>query len=289
MRIEDSLEGLRGALAGADRVGFVPTMGNLHAGHLALVREARRLVGPQGTVVASIFVNRLQFGPNEDFDKYPRTFERDAALLRETGCDLLFAPDESVMYPEPQAFHVVPDPALASTLEGAVRPGHFDGVCTVVMKLFAMVQPELAVFGRKDYQQLMLIRGMARQFALPVRIVGHDTVREADGLALSSRNGYLSAEERGEAPNLSRVLRETVGAVRAARADGSLTHEVLERIEAAACAELAARGWKPDYITLRRQRDLHVPTNSELVGSEPLVVLGAARLGTPRLLDNVEV
>ena len=289
MQIEDSLEGLRAALAGAGSVGFVPTMGNLHAGHLALVREARRLVGPEGTVVASVFVNRLQFGPNEDFDKYPRTFERDAALLRETGCDLLFAPDETVMYPEPQAFHVVPDPALASTLEGAVRPGHFDGVCTVVMKLFAMVQPEIAVFGRKDYQQLMLIRGMARQFALPVRIVGHDTVRETDGLALSSRNGYLTAGERSEAPSLNRVLRGTVDAVRAARADGSLTHEALERIEAAACAELAARGWKPDYITLRRQRDLHVPTNAELVGDEPLVVLGAAKLGTPRLLDNVEV
>jgi pantoate--beta-alanine ligase len=149
MRIEDSLEGLRGALAGAVRVGFVPTMGNLHAGHLALVREARRLVGPEGTVVASIFVNRLQFGPNEDFDKYPRTFERDAALLRETGCDLLFAPDETVMYPEPQAFHVVPDPALASTLEGAVRPGHFDGVMHRSDEAVRDGQPELAVFDRR--------------------------------------------------------------------------------------------------------------------------------------------
>ncbi len=289
MRIEDTLEGLRAALAGPAPVAFVPTMGNLHEGHLALVREARRLVGPDGIVVASIFVNRLQFGPNEDFDKYPRTFERDSSLLRETGCDLLFAPDETVMYPEPQAFHVVPDPALASILEGAVRPGHFDGVCTVVMKLFAMVQPTLAVFGRKDYQQLMLIRGMARQFALPVRIVAHDTVREADGLALSSRNGYLGPEERAEAPTLNRVLRDTVAAVGAARADGTLTHEALERIEADACARLAARGWKPDYVTLRRQRDLHLPTNAELIGTEPLVVLGAARLGTPRLLDNIEV
>jgi pantoate--beta-alanine ligase len=289
MRIEDTLEGLRAALAGPRRIGFVPTMGNLHAGHLSLVREARRQVGADGVVVASVFVNRLQFGPNEDFDKYPRTFERDAALLRETGCDVLFAPDESVMYPEPQAFHVVPDPSLASILEGEVRPGHFDGVCTVVMKLFAMVHPELAVFGRKDYQQLMLIRRMTQQFALPVRIVAHDTVREADGLALSSRNGYLSAAERAEAPNLNRVLRAVVDAVRAARARGAITHEAIAQAEGAAMAELAARGWKPDYVTVRRQRDLHTPATAELEGSEPLVVLGAARLGTPRLLDNIEV
>ena len=289
MRIEDTLEGLRAALAGAARIGFVPTMGNLHEGHLSLVREARRRVGPEGIVVASIFVNRLQFGPNEDFDKYPRTFERDAALLRETGCDLLFAPDETVMYPEPQAFHVVPDPSLASMLEGAVRPGHFDGVCTVVMKLFAMVQPTLAVFGRKDYQQLMLIRRMSQQFALPVQIVAHDTVREADGLALSSRNGYLSAAERSEAPNLNRVLRGVVDKVRDARAAGDITHEAIATAEEAAMAELASRGWKPDYITVRRQRDLHTPATAELSGGEPLVVLGAARLGTPRLLDNIEV
>ncbi len=289
MRIEDSLEGLRAALAGPRRVGFVPTMGNLHEGHLSLVREARRQAGADGLVVASVFVNRLQFGPNEDFDKYPRTFERDAALLRETGCDLLFAPDETVMYPEPQAFHVVPDPSLASILEGEVRPGHFDGVCTVVMKLFAMVRPEFAVFGRKDYQQLMLIRRMAQQFALPVRIVAHDTVREADGLALSSRNGYLSATERSEAPSLNRVLRAVVDTVRAARARGTITHEALAQAEQAAMAELAARGWKPDYLTVRRQRDLHTPATAELEGGEPLVALGAARLGTPRLLDNIEI
>lgn len=289
MRIEDTLEGLRAALASPRHVGFVPTMGNLHDGHLSLVREARRQAGTEGLVVASIFVNRLQFGPNEDFDKYPRTFERDARLLRETGCDLLFAPDETVMYPEPQAFHVVPDPSLASILEGEVRPGHFDGVCTVVMKLFAMVRPEFAVFGRKDYQQLMLIRRMTQQFALPVRIVAHDTVREADGLALSSRNGYLSAAERTEAPSLNRALRTVVDAVRSSRARGAVTHEAVAQAEQAAMAELGARGWKPDYLTVRRQRDLHTPTNTELEGAEPLVALGAARLGTPRLLDNIEI
>lgn len=287
MRTEHSLAGLRAALGDARDVGFVPTMGNLHAGHIALVHEARRRVGPGGTVVASIFVNRLQFGPHEDFDRYPRTFERDAAQLREAGCDLLFAPDESVMYPEPQTFKVIPDPALASILEGGSRPGHFDGVCTVVMKLFAMVGPRIAVFGRKDYQQLMLIRRMTAQFALPLEIVPHDTVREADGLAMSSRNGYLSAEERAEAPNLNRILRGLAAAVRERRA--SMSAADVAALEQAAADELCSRGWQPDYVTLRRQRDLLPADESELRGAEPLVVLATAKLGTPRLLDNIEI
>lgn len=278
MRIESTLEGLRTALSGAAAVGFAPTMGNLHEGHLALIREARRRVGPQGTVVASIFVNRLQFGPNEDFDKYPRTFERDVQLLRETGCDLLFAPDETVMYPQPQAFHVTPDPSLASILEGAVRPGHFDGVCTVVLKLFSMVRPDYAIFGRKDYQQLMLVRGMVEQFALPVTIVPHDTVREADGLALSSRNGYLSAEQRAEAPRLHRQLQ----AVRAELSGGC---QDWLGLEARAMAELSKHGWTPQYIAIRRRADLKSPALSD----RELVVLGAAFLGGTRLIDNVEV
>jgi len=289
MRIENTLAGLRHALSGSANVGFVPTMGNLHAGHIALVHEARRRVGPDGLVVASIFVNRLQFGPNEDFDKYPRTFERDAQQLREAGCDLLFAPDERVMYPEPQTFHVVPDPAVASILEGAVRPGHFDGVCTVVMKLFTMVHPRLAVFGKKDYQQLMLVRRMAGQFAMPLEIVAHDTVREADGLALSSRNGYLSAAERAEAVNLNRVLRALVEQVRAGRADASVTLARLAALEAAGAGDLRGRGWQPDYVTVRRRADLLPPTEAQLQGGEPLVALGAARIGTPRLLDNIEI
>ncbi|MEN9314818.1 MAG: hypothetical protein RIS35_1211 [Pseudomonadota bacterium] len=287
MRIENSLGGLRAVLDGVANVGFVPTMGNLHAGHLALVHEARRRVGARGTVVASIFVNRLQFGPNEDFDRYPRTFERDAAQLREAGCDLLFAPDESVMYPEPQTFRVIPDAALASILEGGSRPGHFDGVCTVVMKLFAMVGPRFAIFGRKDYQQLMLIRRMSSQFALPIEIVAHDTVREPDGLAMSSRNGYLSAPERAEAAQLNRVLREFAARVRERRPN--LSAEEVEALEAASLRELAGRGWQPDYVTLRRQRDLLPPDAAELRGSEPLVILAAAKLGTPRLLDNLEI
>ncbi len=291
MRIESTVSGLRATLAAAKAVGLVPTMGNLHAGHLALVREARARVGATGTVVASIFVNRLQFGAGEDFDKYPRTFERDCTLLREHGCDLVFAPDEHEMYPEPQTFQVTPDPALSSILEGAVRPGHFTGMCTVVMKLFTIVAPHFAVFGRKDYQQLMLVRRMVAQFALPLQIVAHDTVREDDGLAMSSRNGYLAAAQRAEAPQMNRVLRTLVDAVRAARAAGgtTLSIDALAKLEANAAATLAARGWTPDYLTVRRQRDLLAPTQAELDGDTPLVALAAARIGTPRLLDNIEI
>ncbi len=311
MRTEDSLAGLRAALAGNRQVGFVATMGNLHEGHLALVHEARKRIGAEGIVAASIFVNRLQFGAGEDFDRYPRTFDRDCRLLREAGCDLLFAPGETAMYPEAQTFQVVPDPALADILEGAVRPGHFAGMCTVVMKLFIMVRPTLTVFGRKDYQQLMLIRHLTRQFALPLQIVAHPIVRESDGLAMSSRNTYLTDTERAEAPNLNRVLRELVESVRVMRtgrrprpADvqlglalsvtGALAPdtpriEEVESLEAAAARELAARGWHIDYLTVRRQRDLLVPNDAELAGAEPLVALAAARIGTPRLLDNIEI
>jgi pantoate--beta-alanine ligase len=289
MRIEYSLAGLRAALSGRHPIGFVPTMGNLHDGHVALVRQARERVGAEGVVVASIFVNRLQFAGGEDFDRYPRSFERDTEVLRENGCDLLFAPDETVMYPEPQAFVVMPDPALADLLEGAVRPGHFTGMCTVVMKLFTMVAPSLAFFGRKDYQQLMLVRQMVQQFALPLQVVGCDTVRTEDGLAMSSRNGYLSANERAEAPNLARVLRELVAAVQQARRNGSIDGEALATLEAQAAAELSGRGWQPDYLTVRRQRDLLQASNAELRGAEPLVALAAARLGTPRLLDSIEI
>lgn len=289
MRIEHSLAGLRAALGAGRQVGFVATMGNLHDGHLALVREARRRLGPDGLVVASIFVNRLQFGAGEDFDEYPRTFERDAGMLREAGCNLLFAPDEAVMYPQPQTFQIAPDPALAGILEGEVRPGHFAGVCTVVMKLFTMVQPTISMFGKKDYQQLMLVRQMAQQFALPLTVVGCEIVREPDGLAMSSRNGYLTADQRTEAPRLYRVLAELADAVRAARAGGRLDPDELARFEADASALLSSHGWAPDYVTVRRRRDLLAPEPDELRGSEPLVALAAAKIGTPRLLDNIEI
>jgi pantoate--beta-alanine ligase len=267
-------------------------MGNLHAGHLALVAEARRCVGADGLVCASIFVNRLQFGGGEDFDKYPRTFERDCALLDEAGCDLLFAPDERAMYPEPQTFHVVPDPALSGILEGAARAGHFDGVCTVVMKLFTICAPTLAVFGSKDYQQLMLVRRMVEQFAMDIEIVAHETVRDPDGLAMSSRNGYLDPAQRAAAPALHHALQALVSAVRHARTGKGpdrLAPEALAALEQRAIESLASQGWAPDYLSVRRQRDLLPPQAGELLDDTPLVALGAARIGATRLLDNIEL
>ena len=274
MQIHPTIAGLRAALAGAGRVAFVPTMGNLHDGHIALMREARRHAD---VVVASIFVNRLQFGPREDFDKYPRTFADDCARLTHAGVDHLFAPDETEMYPAPQRYHVEPEPAQVSILEGAVRPGHFRGVATVVLKLFNIVQPQVALFGKKDYQQLMVLTNMTRELALPIRIVPGETIRAADGLALSSRNGYLSAAERAEAPRLFAQLSRIRERLQAGERD-------LARMEADAVAELAAHGWQPDYIAIRRRSDLQAPE-----GDEPLVVLAAARLGSTRLIDNLEL
>jgi len=275
MHIVHSISELRSALGGAGRCAFVPTMGNLHEGHLALVQQAKAHGLP---VVASIFVNRLQFAPHEDFDRYPRTLARDSEILAAHGCDLVFAPDEAEMYPVPQTFKVHPDPALADILEGHFRPGFFVGVCTVVMKLFQCVQPALAVFGKKDYQQLMVIRHMVEQFALTVRIEGAETTRASDGLALSSRNGYLSAAERDEAVALSRALRDLSDRHRAGAAP-------LAELEARALQALAARGWKPDYLTVRRRSDLLAPVPGD---TAPMVVLGAARIGATRLIDNLE-
>ncbi|WP_119154561.1 pantoate--beta-alanine ligase [Caldimonas tepidiphila] len=280
MRIVHTLAELRGALHGARTTAFVPTMGNLHEGHLALVRTAAQRGG--GPVVASIFVNRLQFGPNEDFDRYPRTLARDCELLEGAGCDLVFAPDEAELYPEPQGYRVQPPAALADILEGKFRPGFFTGVCTVVMKLFQCVQPAVAVFGKKDYQQLMVIRGMVRQFALPIEIVGGETLRADDGLALSSRNGYLSESERAESVALSAALRALADAIRAGARD-------LPALEARAMESLRARGWRPDYLTARRRADLLPPTPAQIDAGEPLVALAAARLGGTRLIDNLEI
>jgi pantoate--beta-alanine ligase len=269
---------------------FVPTMGNLHDGHLALVRQARQVASPIGApVVASIFVNRLQFGPNEDFDTYPRTLERDARLLADAGCDVLFAPSEAELYPQPQGYKVVPPAELADILEGAFRPGFFTGVCTVVHKLFNIVQPGTAIFGKKDYQQLMVLRNMVAQMALPIDVLGGETLRADDGLALSSRNGYLSATERSEAVQLSAALRRVQEAVAAQRAAGGLSPDSLALLEQQAMATLSSRGWKPDYVLVRRQRDLLVPAADDLARQEPLVVLTAARLGTTRLIDNLEL
>jgi pantoate--beta-alanine ligase len=269
---------------------FVPTMGNLHDGHLALIRQARALSGGSGApVVASIFVNRLQFGPNEDFDTYPRTMARDQALLQAAGCDILLAPTEAELYPQPQGYKLTPPTELADILEGAFRPGFFTGVCTVVHKLFNIVQPQAAVFGKKDYQQLMVIRNMVQQMALPIAVHGGETLRAEDGLALSSRNGYLSAEERAEAVQLSHALQGARSQILAGRAAGSLTVDGVQALEQAATQGLNARGWQTDYVLVRRQRDLLLASAEELQGTEPLVILAASRLGRTRLIDNIEV
>ena len=252
---------------------FVPTMGNLHEGHVELIRIAK----PRATcTVVSIFVNRLQFGPREDFDRYPRTLAVDAERLKDVGVDVVFAPDEKEIYPESQTFVVEPSD-LQHILEGAHRPGHFRGVATVVLKLFNLVQPHSAIFGKKDYQQYLVLRDMVKQFALPIEIIPAEIVRAPDGLALSSRNGYLTPEERAEAPRLYRVLRDAERQVRTGAKD-------YQRIELEAMAELAHYGWRPDYIAVRRQADLQPPQN----GDADLVVVAAARLGRTRLIDNVE-
>ncbi|MBV8635110.1 MAG: pantoate--beta-alanine ligase [Burkholderiaceae bacterium] len=279
MKIITSIEELRDQLSGQLRTAFVPTMGNLHEGHLSLMRLARKHGDP---VVASIFVNRLQFGPNEDFDKYPRTFQADVEKLEKEGVYVLFAPTEKDLYPEPQEYRVQPPDGLGNILEGEFRPGFFNGVCTVVTKLFSCVQPKVAVFGKKDYQQLMIVRNMARQFALPTSIVAAETWRAEDGLALSSRNMYLSETERAEAPALYKALNDVANEVRSGHLD-------VFQLEHKAMDELRARGWKPDYISIRKRADLQPPNAGDLAQGEPLVVLAAAKLGTTRLIDNLEI
>ena len=260
------------------RSAFVATMGNLHQGHLSLMDIARR---NGDAVVASIFVNRLQFGPNEDFDRYPRTIDADRSGLEKIGVDVLFLPLEQEMYPTPQVYRVQPPP-LADELEGAFRPGFFGGVCTVVLKLFNLVQPDVAVFGKKDRQQLKIVRGMVQQFNMPIQIVPAETIRADDGLALSSRNNYLSPAERAEAPNLYRVLREIADAIAGGRTDYA-------NLESAARAELSGAGWKVDYIAVRNGLGLRIPHPEGYDHPNLLIVLGAATLGTTRLIDNVDV
>ena len=286
MYIAHTIADLRQHLAQFKHPAFVPTMGNLHAGHLALIKQAK----PLGDVtVSSIFVNRLQFAPHEDFDTYPRTFQADCDKLSDAGCDVLFAPTEKELYPEPQTFKILPPTEVADILEGHFRPGFFVGVSTVVMKLFTCVFSEAqgkrsALFGKKDYQQLMVLKRMVQQFALPIDIVGGETQRADDGLALSSRNGYLSAEERAEAVQLSLALKQLAKNYR-------MNANNIAALEAEAIAQLTARGWHPDYLTVRRRADLQPPQSGFSMGgqsSDPLVVLGAAKLGKTRLIDNLE-
>jgi pantoate--beta-alanine ligase len=283
MKIISDIQELRDHLRGQNRAAFVPTMGNLHEGHLSLMRLARQHGDP---VVASIFVNRLQFGPNEDFDSYPRTMQADIDKLEKEGVYILFAPTERDLYPQPQEYRVDPPQQLGDILEGEFRPGFFKGVCTVVLKLFSCVQPKVAVFGKKDYQQLMIIRQMAKQFALPVDIIPAETIRAEDGLALSSRNSYLSAAERAEAPALQRLLNDVRDQVLNLN---ERNIEALTAIEKKAVTQLAGRGWKPDYIAIRQQSDLAPSNNENLRAGEPLVILTAAKLGKTRLIDNLEI
>ena len=273
MQLLHSVSELRARLANEKSIAFVPTMGNLHEGHIELVRIARE---KGSCVVVSIFVNPIQFGPNEDFDKYPRTLEADCAKLQGLA-DVVFAPSVEEMYPEKQTMFVEPPP-IAKELCGEFRPGHFQGVATVVLKLFNLVQPQVAIFGKKDYQQLAVIRQMVTQFNLPITIIGAETSRAADGLALSSRNQYLSATERTEAVLLSQTLRGMGEALKG----GATGYAALER---EASAALAKRGWVVEYVAVRRQTDLGIPAE----GESRLVVLAAARLGKTRLIDNLEV
>ena len=282
MQIVHTIAELREALSPYKHPSFVPTMGNLHDGHIALVKQAK----PLGDVsVSSIFVNRLQFAPHEDFDSYPRTLDADARRLQDAGCNILFAPREKELYPEPQTYKMHPATDLSDILEGHFRPGFFIGVSTVVLKLFSCVYAGMpggvAAFGKKDYQQLMVVRRMVQQFALPIEILAGETQRADDGLALSSRNGYLNEAERLEAAQLSQALKALGQAAQAASpAD-------LPALEAQAMQALARRGWKPDYLTVRRRADLMPPWGD--MTSQPLVVLGAAKLGNTRLIDNLEI
>jgi pantoate--beta-alanine ligase len=274
MDVIHSAADLRARLQRVPNNVFVPTMGNLHEGHIQLIDIAK----PRAAcTVVSIFVNRLQFGPREDFDRYPRTLEADRGRLKAAGVDVLFVPDEKEIYPERQTYVVEPSD-LQYVLEGAHRPGHFRGVATVVLKLFNLVMPHSAIFGKKDYQQYLVLRDMVKQLALPIEIIPAETVRAPDGLALSSRNAYLSEAERREAPRLHRVL----AALRAELEGGARD---FQRLDQQAMAELTRHGWQPDYVAVRRQADLRAPTERD----HELVVLGAARLGRTRLIDNVEV
>ena len=266
------MHAVRRSLSGT--VGLAPTMGYLHAGHVALVKAAR---AENEHVIATIFVNPTQFGPNEDLTAYPRDFPRDFALLAEAGCDIVFTPSPDAIYPPGFQTYVTVE-EVAQPLEGARRPGHFRGVATVVMKLFSIVQPQAALFGKKDYQQFMVLSAMVREFGMPIEVIPGETVRAPDGLALSSRNGYLTEAERAEAPRLYRELNRIREFLKQGEQD-------IFRLENAAVAVLTAAGWHTDYVAVRRQADLSAP---QAIGV-PLVVLAASRLGSTRLIDNIEI
>ena len=275
MQIITTIKALREWRNSVDQVAFVPTMGNLHDGHLALVKEA---LAQAPHVVVSIFVNRLQFGQGEDFMSYPRTLEADAAKLAAAGAEVLFAPNEAELYPNVSQSYQVEPPHLQNELCGAFRPGHFRGVATVVSKLFNIVKPSVACFGKKDYQQLAVIRGFVEDLNFDIRIVGVDTGRAEDGLALSSRNGYLTEAERAQAPQLYQTLSEMAVQIHAGRQDYA-------KLEQTAIAHLHSQGWVVDYVEVRHAGDLQIAH----AGDAHVVVLAAARLGKTRLIDNLEI
>ncbi|MFM9913406.1 MAG: pantoate--beta-alanine ligase [Methylophilaceae bacterium] len=272
MDIISTIPELRARLAKEASIAFVPTMGNLHAGHISLINLAQQR---GDCVVASIFVNPLQFGPNEDLASYPRTLQDDCEKLQVAGCDVVFTPDEATLYPQPQDVRIAL-PEIADQLSGAVRPGHFHGVATVVLKLFNIVQPQVAVFGKKDFQQLHIIRHMVEQLALDAEILAGETVRESDGLAMSSRNSYLKPAERVEAPRLYKALQQVVQAIQGGQRG-------FAAIETQTTQYLTQLGWQVDYIAVRSATTLQSP----LARERELVVLGAARLGKTRLIDNL--
>ena len=274
MQLVETVSDLRAALSGETATAFVPTMGNLHAGHLSLIDLAKQHGEP---VVASLFVNPLQFGPDEDFARYPRTRDADCEKLAAAGCDLVFVPDVAELYPVPQTLVVQPPDSYTDDLCGAFRPGHFSGVATVVLKLFNLVQPRVAVFGRKDFQQLQLVRELVRQFNLPISIIAGHTVREADGLAMSSRNGFLSSSERIQAVALYRQLSDVAAAI--TRGERDYPQLVLH-----ATKYLKMAGWRVDYVAVRDAKNLQAPQ----ADTQRIVVLGAAWLGKTRLIDNIE-
>ncbi|MDH6152845.1 MULTISPECIES: pantoate--beta-alanine ligase [Paraburkholderia] len=278
MKLIRSIDELRAQLRGQNRTAFVPTMGNLHEGHLSLIRLARQHGDP---VVTSIFVNPLQFGPGEDFERYPRTLDADIEKLQKENVYVVFAPTEHDLYPQPQEYRVQPPGGMGDMLEGEFRPGFFQGVCTVVMKLMLCAQPRVAVFGKKDYQQLMIVREMCKQFAMPTDVVAGETIRDCDGLALSSRNRFLTPAERVEAPMLHRLLNLIRDRILSGDKD-------IQGIERRAFSTLVDRGWQPDYVSVRKQVNLRSPAAQE-VDAGKLVVVAAARLGNTRLIDNLEV
>jgi pantoate--beta-alanine ligase len=272
-----TVENLRKQINYNSSVGFVPTMGNLHAGHLDLLAKAKEACD---FVVASIFVNRLQFGPNEDFDSYPRTLDEDCEKLRAAGCDLVFAPSERDLYPTQQTVKVHANPVLGDILEGEFRPGFFTGVSTVVLKLLNCVQPHKAFFGKKDFQQVLVVKDMVSQLALPVEIVEIATKRESDGLAMSSRNGYLTPSERAEAVHLQRALCQLRDSFKS-----GVPKSVAEK---AAVEYLSTRGWRPDYVCIRSTHQFTESAPEHYSADTHFVALGAARIGTTRLIDNIE-